>query len=337
MISSNPGSSWLRVGLGLLILAGGLALTPTRAGSEDVSPTPEQITERNQGLLGLWDAMRERTAGMRVRGETGLVSTGEFGGARTWWSRTGLAVDGGLPLSDRVSLAIGQSIAYERLDFAGSGDLTTSTSGRDSHISNFLDATFRVGANGEISHGFGAELVTSLNLRQEVGAAFDESLQIGGSLAATYRRGTWLRLRLGVGLGTDLGDRRLRVTPVYRIRVRPRKGLVLAATGTQGSIEWDLSRQTRLSLSGGVEGTQYRLDRQQRPPNGLGSGVLQRRQAHVTLGAVQRIGEKLRLRLDLGVILDQKLTIIDEDDNDVDARQEKDPSAQFMIGLEYRL
>jgi hypothetical protein len=287
---------------------------PGRADPPDApAPSKEQVSERTADLLAVWSSLQSNVARMRLSISQDLVSSGEFAGARARWLRTGLAIEGGGPITERASIGISPRIAYENLSFDGSDRFTTSPGGeRFDRFEDFLDASLSVG------------LVTAVNLRQEVGAAFDDSLRVGTSIAGTYRRGRWLQSRLGVGIGADLGDDKLRVSPVYRIRLKPRPDLTLEASGLRGKIEWDLRRDK-----------QYRLDKRGRPPEGPGAGALQRRQTSVGLGFVYRFQDWLRISGSLGVVLEEKLTVIDEDGDKLDERQNKDPSV--IAGLRFQL
>jgi len=326
----------LRRAIGTVVIASlvGFAAGPVRA--NDPAPTREQVSERTAGLLAVWPSLWSNIGSLRVRLEERLLSSGEFSGARARWFRTGLTVEAGGPVTDRLSLGVSPSFAYETLTFDGSDTFTSSPSqDRSSRFDDFLDASLRVGSSYRFDHGLGLELVTSATIRQEVGAAFDESLRIGGSLAGTYRRGKWLRLRLGLGLGADLGDGKLRVSPVYRIKLRPHPDLSLEASGLRGAIVWDALPILQLAIAGGMESTQYRLDHRKGPPSGLGSGALQRRQADVRLETVYRYRKWLRIRADVGVALEQELSVLDEDGSELDRRNERDPS--LILGLRFEL
>ena len=69
---------------------------------------------------------------------------------------------------------------------------------------------------------------------------------------------------------------------------------------------------------------------------GLGSGVLQRRQARIGLEADYRIRSWLRAHGDVGIALVQELTVLDEDGAEIDKREERDPSPLVGIRFEIR-
>lgn len=326
----------MRLGLALLAVA---LLAPGEAASDtnDVSPTREQVTERTEGLLAVWDALRSNVAGMRVRVDQDLLSSGEFDGARTWWVRSGLELEGGLPVGERLAIGIAPSFAWERLVIDGSDDFVISQEARDTRFTDFYDSRLRVGARYRIDDQWGAEAVTGFSARHEQGADYADAIQGGGSVAVTYRRGSWLRLRLGLGLGADLADGDLRLSPVYRIQIRPAPGWMIESSGLGGQVEWDATPRTTLSLGGDVDGTQYKLDRRGQPPAGSGDATLQRRQARVDLGIVHRLSESLRLRGGLGLVLDEQLSVLDEDGVEVDDRVERDPSVVLRFTLDLRI
>ncbi len=304
--------------------------------ADDPAPSPEQLTERTEEFRSFWSTFQSNVASLRYGIDERLVSAGEFDGARARWFRTGFSVEGGGPITDRLQLGVSPTVAIETLSFDGSDTFTTSiASGTSTRLDDFLDAAFRVGGNYRFDHGLGAELVTSASVRQERGAEFIESLTVGGGLTGTYHRGSWLRLRLGVGLGSDLGDQKFRASPVFRIQVRPHPQLMLETSGLKGSVAWDASRRLEVALAGGLESTQYRLDRRVGPPAGLGSGALQRRQARIALEVDYKIRSWLRVRGDVGVALVQELTVLDEDGDEIDEREERDPSP--LVGIRFEV
>lgn len=314
-----------------------LAFVAATARAEDPAPSPEQLTERTEELRSVWSTFQSNVASLRFGIDERLVSAGVFDGARARWFRTGFSVEGGAPITDRFQIGLSPTVAIETLSFDGSDTFASSLVGhRSTRLDDFLDAALRLGATYRFDHGFGAEILTSTTLRQERGAEFAESLIVGGSVGGTYRRGSWLRLRLGVGVGSDLGDGKLRVAPVFRVQLRPRPDLMFESSGLKGLIAWDVTRRLQLAVAGGLESTQYRLDRRRGPPVGLGSGALQRRQSRVGLEADYRIRSWLRVRGDVGVALLQELTVLDEDGAEIDKREEHDPSPLVGIRFEIR-
>jgi hypothetical protein len=119
--------------------------------------------------------------------------------------------------------------------------------------------------------------------------------------------------------------------------IRPAEGWTLEASGLGGSVEWDATARNTLSLAGGVQGNQYKLASRRDPPDGPGDGTLQRRQAHVELGWRHWFSNRLRLRAGIGLVLDEELSVFDEDGVELDRRRERDPSATLRIGLDLRL
>ncbi len=310
---------------------------PGNAGAnDDLRPTPEQVRDRNVTLQSLGESLWKQISRLQVGIDNSLVSTAEFQGARAAWYRVGLTIEGAAPVSDRASVSVSPSIAFERLDFAGSDNLILSRMGRDGDLDRFLDGSLRAGASYRFDHGLGLEAVAAGNFRQEVGASFEDSLSVGGSLAGTYRRGKWLRLRLGLGIGADVADGELRLTPVYRIQIRPHKDWSLETSGLNGSVAWDYSKSLQLSLSGALQGTQYRLNRRGRPPTGLGSGTLQRRQTIVETTAVYRVSRWLRLQGEVGVVVREELSVLDSNGRELDVRKENDPSFITSFRIEIR-
>ncbi len=306
--------------------------------AEDRGPTRAQVTERNEGLVSLWDALRARAAGMRIRLRQALVSTGEFEGSRLAWTRSEIGFDAGMPLLEgRLKLGLSPSFAWERLSIAGSDEFIVSRTGRDRGFTDFYDTSLRLGASLELDRGFGVEAISGWSARHERTADVRESSQLGGSVALTYRRGSWLRLRLGVGAGADLDDQRLRFSPVYRIVLRPHPRFTFESSGLGATLEWDATAATSLSLGAEADGTQYRLAHRGAPPTGTGDGTLKRRQTRIDVGVLHRLHEHIRLRALVGLVVDEEIELTDEDGVTTERRRNRDPSARLMVGLELRL
>lgn len=316
----------------LLVLAAGGG-----ASAQDLAPSPEQVSERTRDAAAIWRTFRDQVAGIGIRADQSLISSGEFDGARTWWFRSGLALEGGVPITESFALGISPAIAWERLAVEGSDDFIIAETGRDAQLTDFLDNSFRLGARYDFNEAWAVEGVAGYSARFETGADYGRAIQPGGSVAIGYRRGRWLRLRLGVGVGADLDDGRVRFSPTYRIRIRPAPRWTLEASGLQGGIEWRAPTGTSLSLEAGADGSQYKLDPRRDPPDGPGDGTLQRRQTRIGLQLRHRFHENLRLLAALGVVLQEKLSIFDEDGTELEERRERDPSATFRLGVEYRL
>ncbi len=314
------------------------ALTIAKTTSADeLEPSPELVTERHRALLALWDTLMERIDGLRVRVDEQLLTSGEFDGARIWWLRSGVALEGGTALSESVHVGVSPSFAWERLAAEGDEKFVVGRGGRDTEITDFLDTSLRVGASYDLDERWGLEGVAGFSARHETGADYGEALQAGGSFAIQHRRGRWLRLRLGLGLGSDLDDNRIRLSPVYRVVIRPTEGWTLESSGLTGSIQWDATPRTALSLAGGVQGSQYKLASRRDPPSGPGDGTLQRRQAQVELEWRHRYSSRLRLRAGVGLVLDEELSVFDEDGVELDRRRERDPSATLRLGFDLTL
>ncbi len=309
------------------------ALVARPSAANEIGPTAEQLTERTLGVSALWDSLIERSAGLKIRLAEDLVSSGEFNGASTLWWRTAIGIQAGAPLTDKINIGISPGFAWERLDVNGNDDFVISRAGRDVRLDDFYDSSLRIGANYEWNEKWGGEFITSFSARHESGADYFNSSQAGGSIAVTYRRGSWLRLRLGVGMGADIADSQFRISPVYRIVIKPAPGWSIESNGLGGTIEWDATRKTTFSLGGKVEGNQYRLDRRAE----VGDATLQRRQARVDLGTVYRWNKHLRIRGRLGVVLNEEISLVDDDGEESDERENKDPSVIFGITLDIRI
>jgi len=191
----------------------------------------------------------------------------------------------------------------------------------------------RLGGRFDLGYDLEAVVTTGLSARHEIGAEFKDSLAYGGSLALDYRRGEWLRLRLGVGLGTGIDRDGLAVSPVFRLRIRPIPGVWLETDATSGRIEWDQSSRLTLSLFGGVDSKRFRLAYRN---EAFDTGSLEVRRSEVGVGLRIRLGSKVRIKIETAVVLGQHLSFVDENRRTIDALDTNEPSAALRVAFDWR-
>ena len=300
----------------------------------DTSETEEQILEQDRTLRGLWLGFQDRIAGVRIRLTEEIDTGARYDDTDLHWFRTGLAIDGALPLPDaRRGVAISFSTAVLTPVVSGSTRFVDLPGSPDDPFDPLLDSSLRMGGHIGLGHGFGLALSGGMSARHEIGADLKSALAVGGSLDIDYRRGDWLRVRLGVGLGTGIDHAKLAISPVFRMRVRPGPGLWLEAGTSSGRIEWACSSRTDLSLFGGIDSRRYRLGNR---GGRIGAGSLEIEKSEVGIGVRTRIGRSLRVRLEAAVVLGRHISVLDNDRRTVDARDTREPSGALRFSLEWR-
>jgi len=312
-----------------------VAMTIAAPADADVNERQEQIFEQARVGRSLWLDIRDRISGLRVRIDEGADLGAQFDDSELHWLRSGLSLEGALPIGgpDR-GIAVSFSTAAVNPIVDGSRDFLQVPGDEDDPFDTMLDSTFGLGGRFEIGWGFNGELNAGLSARHEVGAEFESALTAGGSFAVGYRYENWLRLRLGVGLGTSIDRAKLTASPVFRLRLRPMPGVWLETDGTSGRIEWEVYPQLELTLFGGVDSKRYRLAARGQT---VGAGSLELKKSEVGLGIRTNLGRSLRLRIQAAVILGQHLTLVDEDRNIVDARDTREPTGAIRLSLEWQV
>jgi hypothetical protein len=282
----------------------------------------------------LWLDFQERIAGVRVRLSEEAYLGARYDDTELYWTRTGLSIAGALPiLNSRNGLAVSFSTAVVTPLADGSTNFLDLPGASDDPLDPLLDSSLGLGGQLDIGRGFGLALYARLSARHEIGAELASALTGGGSFAVDYRRGGWLRLRLGVGLGTAIDRAKLRASPVFRLRIRPIPRVWIETDITSGRIEWEVSSRLELSVFGGVDSTRYRLAER---GGTVGSGSLELRKSEVGIGIRTRFGRTFRLGIEAAVVLGQHLTVSDDNRRTVDARDTREPSAALRISFEWR-
>ena len=296
--------------------------------------TREEITEQARNIRSLWLGFQDQIAGVRVRLSEDAYVGAEFEDTDLDWYRTGIAFEGALPLRDLNSgIAVSLSTAILIPVADGTTGIVDLRGPPNDPFDEFLDSAFRLGGRFDLGYDLEAVVTTGLSARHEVGAEFMDSLAYGGSLSLGYRRGEWLRVRLGVGLGTGIDRDGLTVSPVFRVRIRPVQGVWLETDGTSGRIEWDQSSRVTLSLFGGVDSKRFRLAYRN---EAFDAGSLELRKSEVGVGLRIRVGSKIRIKIETAVVLGQHLSFADENRQTVDSLDTNEPSAALRVAFDWR-
>jgi hypothetical protein len=300
----------------------------------DVDDTQEQILEQDRTSRGLWFALQEGIAGLRVRISEDVNAGAQYDDTSVDWFRTGFALQGALPIPTLASgLGLSASTAVVSPVVHGSSRLFDLPGAKDDPLDDLLDSALRAGVRIEIGKGFALAMGSGVSARHEIGADLQSALAVASSVGVAYRRSDWLRLQVGVGFGTSIDRAKLRVSPVFRIRVRPAPGVWLEASANEGRIEWQATERFELSLYGGIDSKRYRLSNR---GGSVGAGSLELENSEVGIGIRTGIGRHLRIRGELGVFLGQHIAVLDDDGNTVDAKDTNEPSASIRVTLTWQ-
>jgi hypothetical protein len=315
----------------LVVLIDAWSAAPALAQSDE---TREEIAEQARNIRSLWSGFQDQIAGVRVRFSEDAYVGAQFEDTDLDWYRTGIAFEGALPVpNQRSGLAVSLSTAVLVPVADGSTNIVDLRGSSDDPFDPFLDSAFRLGGRYDLGYDLEAVVTTGLSARHEVGAEFKDSLSYGGSVSLDYRRGEWLRLRLGVGLGTGIDRDGLTVSPVFRLRVQPMPDVWIETDATSGRIEWDQSSRVTLSLFGGVDSKRFRLAHRN---EAFDSGSLEVRKSEVGVGFRIRVGSKIRIKIETAVVLGQHLSFVDENRRTIDALDTNEPSAALRIAFDWR-
>jgi hypothetical protein len=242
----------------------------------------------------------------------------------------------GAPLSRVVS--IGGRVRFGVRDFHFDGDGQFLDAGRSSGepFDELFEYSAALGTRIRLIEGLDLEVAGRVISRIEQGATFGSGLEGGGSIAFLGRYQDWVVLRLGVGLLSNFDSSNVQVSPAFRLRVRLHERVWAETGGRNGRLEFDATERVRIDLFGGEEGGRYRLEDRRDGPNGVGEGSVRLKQTDVGLATRIEIWPRLRVLLEAGVVLTQKLEIRDEDGDSFDERETRDPAFRGRIALNWR-
>lgn len=250
----------------------------------DALPSPDPEIHATFNLFGRYDASADFHAGR------GSLSTARGGGA--------LGVK--IPLGEGRSIGLSFSGEYSNYDFNNASTFPgTPAKGP------WTDVTIlSVGVNyaAKINSHWGYFVGVSGAASWERGADFDRSLTIAGAGGATYAFSDDLRMGFGLAGGSRLEDNAY-VVPIVTVdwkiddkwSLGTNAGLGNRAIGLQ--LGYQVTDTLMLSISGGFEYREFRLDRSGPVPNGVGSDY----RLPILLAAHWQVDPQVKLTLGLGV------------------------------------
>ncbi len=297
----------------------GLALSAHGAGAAEPTSQPEapaaavgdpdrldelgdaiEPVRTQQGIQFRWSADQRFTFGA------------DFDGADADEQRYGMAFRVTRRTSPKLAIRVSATWKASLFDFDGPTDLITGTPQPGDPFDTLYRSELVAAALYRLSDhwslaggGFGRSSLES-------GADFGDSLVGGGFFAVGYEFGSRLEMGAGVRVRSRLRDNGVKVSPIYRLRWKVTDTVRLETSGLGLRIRYRPSQALQLSVSGRFESDRYRLDDAGTP---LGEGTLQVRQVPVAAGVVWRPMRSLRLGLDVGAMVHQKLRARDEDND----------------------
>lgn len=240
--------------------------------------------------------------------ETDLDSGGEFDVERHF-----LRFDVTRIVDRQWAVGLGLSFDYENWNFSGIDGLA----GID-----LWDEIFRPGISLPIAYSTTNQwrlmAIPSVEFAGASGAETDESLSYGAVISAMHAAGPNLRIGVGAGVFDRLDeweafpflaidwkiDDRFKISNPFRAGIAGPAGLELVYTPTD---RWELG------MGGAFRSYRFRLDDSDAVPDGIGE--VEFWAAFLRIG--WRLGESYRLDINGGACIDGKISIDDEDGNDL--------------------
>ncbi|BBO77626.1 hypothetical protein DSCW_50430 [Desulfosarcina widdelii] len=240
--------------------------------------------------------------------ETDLDSGGEFDVERHFFRFDVTRI-----VNRQWAVGLGLSFDYERWDFSGIDGLA----GID-----LWDEIVRPGISLPIAYTTANQwrlmVIPSVEFAGASGAETDESLSYGAVISAMHAVGPNLKIGVGAGVFNRLDeweafpflaidwkiDDRFKVSNPFRAGIAGPAGLELVYTPTD---------RLELGVGGAFRSYRFRLDDSNAVPDGIGE--VEFWAAFLRIG--WRLGESYRLDINGGACIDGKISIDDEDGNDL--------------------
>ena len=160
-------------------------------------------------------------------------------------------------------------------------------------------------------------------------------MRLGGMVGVGHELTEDLRLVAGLGVSEGF-DGGVRLSPFLGGRWKVNDWLRIETEGLGLRAEAKVSQSLRAFVFGGVNSRRYRLDDRNDGPGGVGDGWIRDRRIPVGAGIEWRITKVFRVHVDAGAMLEQKLKVIDDDDDDFDTVSLDSPAPFASLRLEAR-
>jgi len=279
---------------------------------------------------------RKRYLQLSGAADTEFVLGAEYDNTKVNNSHSRFTFEMGAPLSRVVAIGARVRFGVRAFHFDGDGQFIDSGRSSGEPFDELFEYSATLGARIRLIDWLDLEVAGRGISRIEEGATFGSGLEGGGSLSFLGRYQDWVVLRLGVGLQSNFEGSSVKVSPVFRLRMRLHERLWAETGGRNGRLEWTMTDRVRIDLFGGIQGGRYRLEDRHDGPGGVGEGTLRLRQADVGLATRIELWKTLRVLFEAGVVLSQSLEFEDEDGDSIDKRETREPAFRGRIALKWQ-
>jgi hypothetical protein len=272
---------------------------------------------------------------VEVGANTAFILGTEFGDTNTTSSYSRASFSVGAPLSRIVAVGARLQVGFRDYQFDGDGQFIDAGRSSGEPFDELFDYSATLGTRLRLFEGLDLELAGRAISRIEQGASFQSGFEGGGSISFLGRYQDWVVLRLGVGVQSRYSNSSVKVGPIVRLRVQLLENLWAETGGRNGRLEYTVNKHLRFDLFGGIEGSSYRLDDRNDGPDGVGKGSVRFEQSNVGVATRIKILKRLRLIVETGVALTQKIEIRDDDGNSVDESETREPAFSGRVALRW--
>ena len=261
---------------------------------------------------------------------------GDFGSADVDWMR----FEGGIALPIPISrkLAINPSISGRGTFFDFDGNRSFLDAGQnpgDDPFDDLYSVRFRLEGRYLVDEDWawlGAAWVSS---KFESGADASEAFRPGGMVAVSHEFREGLTLVGGLGINEKFNGG-VKFAPFIQGAWQVNDWFKIETTGLGLKATAKAGEGLRVSLFGGINSSRYLLDDRNDGPNGVGEGWIRDRRFPLGVGLAWHINKMFRLRVEAGAMLEQKLTVIDENNDEFDVESMDSPAPFASIQLQAR-
>lgn len=246
----------------------------------------------------------------------------------------GAGLDFSIPVTERGSLTISAGAEYWNYDFSnGNAFFPLADAELPPVWEEIYIGTIGASWRNQLDDNWGYNVGFEITSAGEPGADFSDTLTYGGFAGFSYAFSRDLVVGLGIGVQTQLEDDALVVpVPILRWQIDEKWSLTSKRVGNLGglAINYAASDSITLSLLGGYERNNFRLDDDGPVANGVGrhSGI------PVVLNVAWQASPQISLNAWGGYFFAQEYELIDENEATV-AEPDADSSALVGIGATF--
>lgn len=246
----------------------------------------------------------------------------------------GAGIEFSIPVAERGSLTISAGAEYWNYDFSdGNAFFPLADAIIDPVWEEIYVGTIGVSWRNQLNDNWGYTVGFELTSAGEPGADFSDTLTYGGFAGFSYAFSRDFVLGFGLGVQTQLEDDALVVpVPIIQWRINEQWSLTSKRVGNLGgvAINYAASDSITLSLLGGYERNDFRLDDDGPIPDGVGrhSGI------PVVLNVAWQAAPQISLNAWGGYFFAQEYELIDSNEATV-AEPDADSSALVGVGATF--